>query len=345
MAKSEKDVKLSQTEAATPKNTAESSHHSVRAETTTTNTTIPHRTYVFDREDVSRRLAQVVMYDCSPLVFAPDYIQPLYVTSKLGKSVIVESKLERQFQLDEAVRATVGAQAEEPIHIFVDLSNIIIGFYDRLKLDRGIPIVQRYKAPAFAFETFAFILERGRPSSKKIVAGSTVDPWSRWPKYMLEAEDAGYEMNILQRVTKDANRKAKKWGKSNDYGSTTPGGDYSSDDIMTTGVIEVKQAEQGVDELLHLKMLQSVCDDSPGTLVLATGDAAEAEYSDGFLKNVERALSAGWAVELVAWTQGISSSWRNSQFQRKWSDRFRIIELDSFSEELFACWVDDEDCA
>ena len=75
-------------------------------------------------------------------------------------------------------------------------------------------------------------------------------------------------------------------------------------------------------------MLQSVCDEKPGTLVLATGDAAEAEYSDGFLKNVERALSAGWIVELVAWSKGISSAWRSAHFHEKWGDRFRIIERD-----------------
>ena len=74
------------------------------------------------------------------------------------------------------------------------------------------------------------------------------------------------------------------------------------------------------------------------TIVLASGDAAEAEYSGGFLKNVERALSKGWKVELVSWSAGLSWEYRSKAFLTKWKDSFTLIELDDFSEELLALY-------
>ncbi len=69
-------------------------------------------------------------------------------------------------------------------------------------------------------------------------------------------------------------------------------------------------------------------------MVLATGDAAEAEYSQGFLKMVERALEKGWSVELVSFKHNISGMYKRKEFRGKWSQRFKIIELDDFVEEL-----------
>lgn len=78
---------------------------------------------------------------------------------------------------------------------------------------------------------------------------------------------------------------------------------------------------------------------SRSTIVLASGDAAEAEYSGGFLKNVERALKKGWKVELVAWSAGLSQDYQSSGFLKRWKDNFTIIELDDFSEELLALYA------
>ncbi|KAK5001431.1 hypothetical protein LTR39_006966, partial [Cryomyces antarcticus] len=98
---------------------------------------------------------------------------------------------------------------------------------------------------------------------------------------------------------------------------------------------EEKWVEQGVDEILHLKILESIVDtETPSTVVLATGDAAEAEYSQGFMRMVERALTKGWKVELVSWSKNISGAYKRQDFLRQWGDRFRIIELDDYAEEL-----------
>ncbi len=69
-------------------------------------------------------------------------------------------------------------------------------------------------------------------------------------------------------------------------------------------------------------------------MVLATGDAAEAEYSQGFLKMVERALEKGWKVELISFRHNISGMYKRKEFRGKWGDRFKIVELDEFVEEI-----------
>ena len=96
-----------------------------------------------------------------------------------------------------------------------------------------------------------------------------------------------------------------------------------------------KWVEQAVDEILHLKILESIVDArKPSTIVLATGDAAEAEYSEGFLKMVERALEKMWKVELVSFKHNTSGAYRRKEFRSKWGESFKTIELDEFVEEL-----------
>lgn len=73
--------------------------------------------------------------------------------------------------------------------------------------------------------------------------------------------------------------------------------------------------------------------------MLASGDAAEAEFSGGFLKCVERALSKGWKVEVIAWKDGLSQEYRSQRFVKKWRDHFTIIELDDFCEEMLAVYI------
>ena len=92
-----------------------------------------------------------------------------------------------------------------------------------------------------------------------------------------------------------------------------------------------------MDEILHLKILECILDvQTPGTIVLATGDAAPAEFSPdgGFLKCVERALRRAWAVELVCWRKSMSRLWRDREFLNEWRHMFSIIELDEFVDEL-----------
>jgi hypothetical protein len=78
---------------------------------------------------------------------------------------------------------------------------------------------------------------------------------------------------------------------------------------------------------------------NPSTVVLASGDAAEAEFSGGFLKCVERALSKGWKVEVIAWGDGLSQEYRSKRFINRWDGRFEVVELDDFCEEMLAVYI------
>ncbi|KAH6844830.1 hypothetical protein B0I37DRAFT_312484 [Chaetomium sp. MPI-CAGE-AT-0009] len=269
--------------------------------------------------------------------FGNDQLVPKYWTTKRGKERYVRHKI-GDLKLDDAKLRSdrfSGSVARNPIHIFVDLSNIIIGFYDSMKESRGLPVNKRVMAPAFSFKNFDTILTRDRNVAKRIVAGSLANSYSRRrPEYMVQAQELKYEMNILERVPKPASpvRKRKPKAGARDLDAPTSGADTSGEECF---VGPMKHGEQGVDELLHLKILQSVIDTKPATMVLATGDAATAQYSDGFKKNIERVLAHGWNIELYGWSRNISSAWREPEFAEQWGHQFKIIELDGFCEELF----------
>ncbi|KAJ5086864.1 hypothetical protein NUU61_008171 [Penicillium alfredii] len=207
-----------------------------------------------------------------------------------------------------------------PIHVFVDMSNIMVGFHDSVKVSRNIPITTRIRRLHISYSNFSLIMERGRPATKRVLVGS-----DRLPS-IDEAETLGYEANILDRVhkLKHATPRPPK---------TRNGGLGGPETVQASGE---RWVEQGVDEILHLKILESLLDtDEPATIVLATGDAAAAEYSGGFMRMVERALQRGWIVELVSFSQVTSYAYRKKEFRAKWGGHFRMIELDAYIEELF----------
>ena len=206
----------------------------------------------------------------------------------------------------------------------------MIGFHDALKLSRGQSINQRMRRQPLSFHNFSLILERGRPTTKRILVGSDNFP------AISEAKVIGYETNILDRVhkAKELTSRQKKFIK-NGNGTGTGSGSETTATVAEVQYAPEKWVEQAVDEILHLKMMESIVDASePSTMVLATGDAAEAEYSGGFLKMVERALAKGWKVELACFRHNMSGAYKRKEFRRKWGERFKIVELDDFVEML-----------
>lgn len=194
---------------------------------------------------------------------------------------------------------------------------------------------ERVLAPAFFFEGFARCLERFRPCAKRVLATST-RAGATIPGYLLEAERAGYETNVLQRVRGSKRTLQRYLSYQSQHSQNQQGGMYMPDSSAQGGEA-VGFREQGVDELLHLKMMQSLLDTpAPATMVLATGDAAEAEFSDGFHRNVVRALERGWHVEVIGWRDNMSSAWFDAAFIRRWAVQFRICCLDQLVEELVA---------
>lgn len=202
------------------------------------------------------------------------------------------------------------ALSPEGIHIFIDNSNILIGFYDHIKKVRGFSKTDAVRRPAFSFHGLSLILERGRSTAKKVLVGSSpITP------AILEARELGYETSILERVEKERNN-----------GSASSGSESAAS--------KKRKVEQAVDEICHLKILESVLDYPPGTIVLASGDGAAGEYSPGFFKVIERCLTRGWTIELVSFKRSLSSFYRDRDFKKKWKDQFRFVALDGFVEDL-----------
>lgn len=214
-------------------------------------------------------------------------------------------------------------------HSVLTEGKIMIGFHDSIKRAQGLSTATRIPRVPFSFHNFALILERGRPTAKRVLVGSDNVP------AIEEAKRVGYETNILERVhkAKALTPRQKKFRTGNGTSGQSSGSE--------TGAVHAPQkwVEQAVDEILHLKMMESIVDArEPSTMVLATGDAAEAEYSQGFLKMVERALEKGWRMELVSFKPNTSGAYRKGDFRAKWGDRFKMIELDDYVEELMAVW-------
>ncbi|KAI0380889.1 hypothetical protein F5Y04DRAFT_93707 [Hypomontagnella monticulosa] len=235
-------------------------------------------------------------------------------------------------------------QAEANVHVFVDMSNIFIGFLDAYKTSQNIPLQKQIKPPPFSFKAFTLVIERGRKVQKKILAGSVrgespEDPRKYWPPYFFEADQLGYQMNIFGRIQRPMITPAKSKRRGGTPSRATFPRHHEGSDGDTTGATyEVRNSEQGVDENLHLNMMNSMWDhiSSPGTMVLATGDAAEAEFSRGFLHYATLALDKGWKIELVTWKRSVSTAWTDSKFADKYGHRFKIIFLDSFLEEIYS---------
>ncbi|GAB7324863.1 hypothetical protein MBLNU13_g08689t1 [Cladosporium sp. NU13] len=234
-------------------------------------------------------------------------------------------------------------------HVFIDASNIFIGFNDQLKRERGIPTHWHTGNANISFDALALLMERRRPIAKRVLVGS----FPEVPAFTT-ARKIGYEVNLLDKVYKakelterqiyfkeqDALRNGKRNGAKAPAPSAKRSPSFGSSETTAAKDREpqfapAKMIEQGVDEILHLKILESVVDnDEPATMIIATGDAAQAEYSDGFMAMVLRALKKGWKVELVSWSANISKMYLRSQFREQWGENFKTVFLDDFAEEL-----------
>ena len=118
---------------------------------------------------------------------------------------------------------------------------------------RNLPYARN---PPINFASLALILERGRQVARRVLAGSTMsiayDGPPKLPWHVLDAQELGYESNILERVTKlssNPNKSKKKRGTGSGYATS---GNSSTSDSAFVG--RMKNQEQAVDELLQMKM-------------------------------------------------------------------------------------------
>lgn len=211
------------------------------------------------------------------------------------------------------------------LNLFLQLTRTLD---DQMRQARNLPRKQHVagsQAPFF-FGALSEILERGRLCAKRVLVGSS-GPGKPRDDYILEAEHQGYTAHILQRV---------KGAKPSMQAPSSNPSKANAADSPVYG-----HHEQGVDEILQLHMAQSIIDtdmpigaDSPGVMVLATGDGAQTPYGDGFLAQILRALRAGWFVEVVSFQKNMSHVWEKHNIPAEWRSRFTKIELDPFAEEL-----------
>ncbi|KAI9809613.1 MAG: hypothetical protein M1825_000045 [Sarcosagium campestre] len=266
----------------------------------------------------------------------PIQIEPLKPISSADRKAKLVRKLVEDFPGDRQtlLHAPIASDPSLPsssinevVHVFIDSSNIMVGFYDTLKKLRGISEGTYTRRPPLSFHGLALILERGRRVKKRVLVGS--QPLA---PPITEVQACGYETSILDRVLKSREPHHPKYkGRLSANGNTTSGPSSGSE----ASVAPQRLVEQAVDEILHLKMLESLVDSpGPGIMVLATGDAAEAEYSEGFMRMVTRALEKGWVVELVSFSRNMSFSYRRKEFRSQWAERFQVLELDKYCEEL-----------
>ena len=281
-------------------------------------------------------------------------IEPILVRSGEDRHWALLMKLIRGFNEDRRhliapMNLTTHNNDPKGIHVFVDASNVFIGFNDQLKRARGIPPWVQIPAPGLSFDALALLIERRRPVAKRVLVGST----PHLPAFD-KAKAVGYECNILEKVYKArelterqiyfkelerlTNRKRAKAPAANNVATInggSGGGSGSGSETNAPQYAPARMIEQGVDEILHLKILESVVDtEVPGTMVLATGDAAQAEYSEGFMAMAYRALKKGWTVELVSWSKNISAMYTKRDWVQAWGDRFKVVLLDDYAEEL-----------
>jgi hypothetical protein len=96
----------------------------------------------------------------------PMIIQPI------DNLTIQEKRTKLIKKLKNKVGFGLGIGTKGELHIFVDCSNIIIGFYNALKIRRGYNVKAYTKHAPLSWHSLATILERGRPVARRILVGS-----------------------------------------------------------------------------------------------------------------------------------------------------------------------------
>ena len=88
----------------------------------------------------------------------PLVIQPIYYLTAEEKKKQLLRKLKAKFYV---ASDSLGNKDQDGIHVFVDCSNIIIGFYTALKIRRGYNIRAYMKQAPISWYSLALLLERG----------------------------------------------------------------------------------------------------------------------------------------------------------------------------------------
>jgi len=174
------------------------------------------------------------------------------------------------------------------IHVFVDNSNVFGGAQ---RAAESLEPGVHWRAVRVYYRHLFQVVEGGRNAFTRVMSGS-VPPGN--DDLWAHAQSWGYQTDLLNKVEDDDGR----------------------------------LHEQGVDELLHLKIANTLLDFDGGTLVVVSGDGRLSDFGTGFAKQVERALKRGWAVEVWSWKAQLSGAYQRMTVPAGGS--LQVKELDPF---------------
>lgn len=156
-------------------------------------------------------------------------------------------------------------------HVFFDNSNIFGGA--QREAERLESSLPWPAIRIYYRNLFRLIEGRGEVQTKVLTGSVPPGNDTLWQT----ARDLGYDTNLLRRVNADDGR----------------------------------LVEQGVDEMLHLKIANTILDNARSRqsqcLVIASGDGNISEFNTSFPLQAERALKMGWDVEIWSWSLQMTS--------------------------------------
>jgi hypothetical protein len=174
-------------------------------------------------------------------------------------------------------------------HVFIDNSNIFGG------ARRAAAIIEKHipwPAIRVHFRNLVRLIEDGQSVGTRVLAGSVPPGNDDLWQYARELQ---YNADLLRKVENDDGR----------------------------------LVEQGVDELLHLKIANVLLDsEEPEVRVLGTGDGRVSTFGTGFALQAQRALKRGWNVEVWSWREQLSSAFQKLADQ--YGGKLRIHNLDRY---------------
>lgn len=242
-------------------------------------------------------------------------------------------KLVDEHVKDRAISLSLPEVSANGIHVFLDMSNITISFLQTIRAKYRIAESDRFvPLPRINLEFLHALLLRGR-TSRVLNVGCSMHPDRSEPDFVQTLRNMDYRVDLRYRKPHDEHHVVRKQQIS------SSGSGWSSDEARYTPA--TRYVEDMVDETLQTRIGESVMEyfQEPGTIVLVTGDARPAKFSDGFFTYAERALKMGWNVEVVSWKSSLSTTWRDPTWAKQWGARFRIIELDRYVDELFEAYA------
>lgn len=222
--------------------------------------------------------------------------------------------------------------AQDQVLVFVDYSNIKLGLVNCVRVRCSLPRTTLVSGVRMSFVSLAWVMLRGRKLSSGFV-GTSKSGHRRSDPGLTEAIGLGFEVLELDRRPLAADESGDLSGAG--ASSSAP----ASGPSPARGSRPPRMKERYVDELIQQRMGDAILDASAKfaagrgpTMVLASGDGNEAEFTAGFVPKLRQALRFGWRVEVLSFRQSLSG--RYQELADEFPGLVTIILLDEYMAEL-----------